>query len=372
MSGLEGVPLKTPLWPFQEELGSVSPPEITLPDYLSILQDTQYEFSLENWVLTGLDGGVLRPPRPPAPRCSAGAAPPSSPPYWLLFSSPQQSRLASRCRSDFWEPDPRPRSNSLNPADLRSRPALAICGWDDGDGGGGAPVERAETRGALPATPPAPPPPREGPPPPREGPPPPREGPSGTAAGTESAPPPPHRSRYTAPHSVHPPVRFTPVVWQSVAHSPRSPSGGPLRAALKGSDSSWAELLSALSGEERTLLSAITDRGYPLRTALMALQRTGRRPPDQVRIQTTRPGDSSWIFSYLGACDHLCELGYDEAQVQEALEMFHNSETKAEEFLNLLNQFNEMGFQQSAIKEVLLVHDNHRERALEELMTHVA
>ena len=34
------------------------------------------------------------------------------------------------------------------------------------------------------------------------------------------------------------------------------------------------------------------------------------------------------IFSYLGACDHLCELGYDEAQVQEALEMFHNSETK--------------------------------------------
>lgn len=45
---------------------------------------------------------------------------------------------------------------------------------------------------------------------------------------------------------------------------------------------------------------------------------------------------------------------------------------KAEEFLHLLNQFNEMGFQQNAIKEVLLVHENHRERALEELMMRVA
>lgn len=42
---------------------------------------------------------------------------------------------------------------------------------------------------------------------------------------------------------------------------------------------------------------------------------------------------------------------------------------QAAEFLRLLTQFNEMGFQQSAIKEVLLVHENHRERALEELMT---
>lgn len=44
---------------------------------------------------------------------------------------------------------------------------------------------------------------------------------------------------------------------------------------------------------------------------------------------------------------------------------------KAKEFLHLLSQFNEMGFQQNAIKEVLLVHENHRERALEELMMRV-
>lgn len=46
--------------------------------------------------------------------------------------------------------------------------------------------------------------------------------------------------------------------------------------------------------------------------------------------------------------------------------------SQAAEFLHLLNQFKEMGFQQNAIKEVLLVHENHHERALEELMTRSA
>ena len=109
------------------------------------------------------------------------------------------------------------------------------------------------------------------------------------------------------------------------------------------------------------------------------------------------------ILSYLGATSHLCELGYEESQVEEALEMFQNSESKvrtgsstpkttcpsstsfdptqvltsasapqASEFLRVLTQFQEMGFQQSAIKAVLLVHENNRERALEELMTHTA
>uniref|UniRef100_A0A3B5BC00 Ubiquitin-associated protein 1-like n=1 Tax=Stegastes partitus TaxID=144197 RepID=A0A3B5BC00_9TELE len=122
---------------------------------------------------------------------------------------------------------------------------------------------------------------------------------------------------------------------------------------------SATELLSALSQEERELLETITEKGYPLRTAILALQKTGYRSPDKV-------------LKYLVASDRLCELGYDEAQVEEALEMFQNCESKAAEFLRLLTQFNEMGFQQSAIKEVLLVHENHRERALEELMTRMA
>lgn len=115
-------------------------------------------------------------------------------------------------------------------------------------------------------------------------------------------------------------------------------------------------MLSALSPDERDLLDAITDQGYPLHTAMGAMQRTGRQ-------------SAEGVLSYLLAHDRLCKLGYDETQVEEALEMFQNCEAKAAEFLHLLTQFNEMGFQQDVIKEALLVHENHRERALEELMT---
>lgn len=34
------------------------------------------------------------------------------------------------------------------------------------------------------------------------------------------------------------------------------------------------------------------------------------------------------ILKYLKARNHLCELGHDEAQVEEALEMFQNCESK--------------------------------------------
>lgn len=38
----------------------------------------------------------------------------------------------------------------------------------------------------------------------------------------------------------------------------------------------------ALSKEERELLETITDKGYPLRTAILALQKTGYRTPEKV------------------------------------------------------------------------------------------
>lgn len=74
----------------------------------------QYGFSLENRVLTGVQGGCSVPNalHPSAPSNVAATCPP----YWMLFSSPQQSRLASRWSSDFWEPNPRRRSHSLNAA----------------------------------------------------------------------------------------------------------------------------------------------------------------------------------------------------------------------------------------------------------------
>lgn len=47
---------------------------------------------------------------------------------------------------------------------------------------------------------------------------------------------------------------------------------------------STAELLSALTPEERELLEAITARGYSLHTAITALQRTGQQTPDEVSV----------------------------------------------------------------------------------------
>lgn len=50
-----------------------------------------------------------------------------------------------------------------------------------------------------------------------------------------------------------------------------------------------ADLLCALSQEERDLLEAVTQEGYTLRTAILALQRTGPKSLDQV-TRTARKG----------------------------------------------------------------------------------
>ncbi|XP_059207289.1 ubiquitin-associated protein 1-like [Centropristis striata] len=372
---MDDVPLKMPQGPPQEVKEDI---QVIVPDYLTKLQDTEYEFSLENWVLTGLQSGVTSQQRPQLSSSSSGLQP-TCPPYWMMFSSPQQSRLASRHCSDFWEPNPRQRSHSLNPAVLRTKLAISDS-EDDGESSAqkacsgrerpAAVCQRGQRRAFVPdlLNPPAclsslphqrrknlrqcslsvldsskqhdP------------------------HTDSQSKSPASHRTPNTRANTVdrlpstnnHNTSHMKSLSPGSCTISPTTSSPPGLRCSTLDSS---AELLSALSPEERELLGAITARGYPLRTAFIALQKTGRQTPDQ-------------ILSYLVACDHLCQLGYDMALVEEALEMFQNCETKAKEFLHLLSQFNEMGFQQNAIKEVLLVHENHRERALEELMMRVA
>ena len=81
-----------------------------------------------------MQGGYPSQPSSPVPP-SPSEVPASCPPSWLMFSSPQESRLASRHSSDFWEPNPRPRSHSLNPAHLRSRVKFAISdSEEEGEG----------------------------------------------------------------------------------------------------------------------------------------------------------------------------------------------------------------------------------------------
>ncbi|XP_059357283.1 uncharacterized protein LOC132096114 [Carassius carassius] len=428
MSCLDEVRFKIPLGfleDAEEEVELIPASETPLPDYLKIMQETEYVFSLENWVLTGLQGGY--PTLNPRSSCEPMA---TCPPYWMMFSSPQESRLASRWSSDFWEPNPRPRSRSLNAAHYRMMntrpPHNSRCELSPGEA-------QLPTGAAVEAL--------SGPPiylhlsSPHF----PIDTPNGLCDSSHGPQctrvhhlrkrrvGPPHEevigghgihigyicrhiaqwlrvedslhlnqdclqdffghclcsqsniecslngSDFPLPGStkIFSVLCFLPSSLKgtvSMRHcccffqaqdsfSPPAPSR-PLNSHAAVLDSA-VELLSALSPEERDLLAAVTERGYPLRTAIITLQKTGRQSPEQ-------------ILRYLVVCDRLCELGYDEAQVEEALEMFQNCETKAEEFLHLLAQFHEMGFQQNAIKEVLLVHENHRERALEELMTRVA
>ncbi|XP_006243359.1 ubiquitin-associated protein 1-like [Rattus norvegicus] len=142
-----------------------------------------------------------------------------------------------------------------------------------------------------------------------------------------------------SPYTCLPPLRETP---QPLASCRLHPDSAP-------------DLLSALTKEEQDLIRPVVALGYPLGRAIVALQKTGRQSLSQ-------------FLGYLSACERLLRQGYDEALVDEAMEMFQFSEHQAGEFLRLWQQFSDMGFQQDRIKEVLLVHGNQREQALEELV----
>ncbi|XP_045063578.1 uncharacterized protein LOC121540737 [Coregonus clupeaformis] len=455
MASLEEVPFKSPLGPLplgplQEpgplggEIDLVTAPQFTIPDYLQILQDTEYEFTLENWVMSALHGGCYPPRDAPAPSC---------PPYWLMFSSPQESRRASRWNS----PAPRPRSHSLSSVDARHlnhhpQPHHHSChhshrkiqlmvsdsddeaGYSEDDEGSstednasGSKSHRGASRGGKR--------PRSQSSAPKH----PLSRVKDHHLGSSGSSSAHHHSNQTSAqgrgyqgrsrransssvldcrrqgsftgltqeqghansHQCHGRPTTSPLchgqasspqchgdqrpcrkdcsrqqqessssgleessvrvgspqwhgrdgspqchggqrhcsrkrqhsLWSmgrknsvNPQQPPRPSSAGPQvkhnrQTALRprsshglGWDSS-AELLTALSQEERELLETITEQGYPLHTAILALQKTGCRSPQQ-------------ILSYLVASDRLCALGYEEAQVEEAMEMFQNCESK--------------------------------------------
>ncbi|XP_068170200.1 ubiquitin-associated protein 1-like isoform X2 [Antennarius striatus] len=344
MNSLEDVPFQTLLGPLEEEVQLVTAPHITIQDCQQILQTTKYGFNLEKLILSGHQSAS------PSPSC---------PPYWLMFSSTQEShRVNHRC-GDTWDPNPRPRSHSLNSVDtrwLRHRSVrFLISDSEDEDG------YNEDNEGSSTEDTPHPPKSRERPhsSPPKDllsrvkdihlgssscrcqsdssralrGPPARLQGRKPLRALEQ------HRSKQDSPplsgkkkrqhltvggrklSQNTPPGGPSPCRMQQQRPSSAGPVFKNRRQALRTGGScgvffdSAAELLSALSQEERELLEIITDRGYPLRTAILALQKTGYHSPEK-------------ILKYLKASDRLCELGYDEAQVEEALEMFQNCESK--------------------------------------------
>ncbi|XP_032720596.1 ubiquitin-associated protein 1-like [Lontra canadensis] len=178
--------------------------------------------------------------------------------------------------------------------------------------------------------------------------------PGGPAPTLPSAPAPPPRPSTAG---AMPPLRsHKPTVASLSPYTCLPPLGGvPQHLSTCRSHPASADLLSALSQEEQDLIAPVVALGYPLHRAITALQKTGRQSLSQ-------------FLSYLSACDRLLRQGYEEGLVEEAMEMFQFSESQAGEFLRLWEQFSDMGFQQDRIKEVLLVHGNRSEQALEELV----
>ncbi|XP_051979218.1 ubiquitin-associated protein 1-like [Xyrauchen texanus] len=399
MCTLDEVPFRVVLDCVEIQFGlkeSVAAPEINIPDCVQILRDTKYSFTMEKRIMAAC--GELQRKKGKAKKLPQSVSP-TCPPYWLMFSSPQESRVGRHRSTELWELCPRPRSLSLSAADSqRLRPLRAVqflipdsdCegGYSEDDEGSSTeedvtrskerpqssgsqcqrfPLRHAQRSSVPQLTRPAPSPAL------------PKVRPSSASSLKDIRKPLPPALTQTpkgSPHNSRPPRRKPAVIRTNGKRNTntqlqqRPSSAGPLTSARPqkptshdvrprtsaGLQDAHSDLLCALSQEERDLLEAVTQQGYTLHTAILAMQRTGPKSPDQ-------------ILSYLTSCDRLCQLGYEKMQVEEALEMFQNCESKAAEFLFLLAQFCEMGFQQSTIKEVLLVHENHKERALEELMT---
>ncbi|KAM9092015.1 LOW QUALITY PROTEIN: ubiquitin-associated protein 1-like [Megaptera novaeangliae] len=112
--------------------------------------------------------------------------------------------------------------------------------------------------------------------------------------------------------------------------------------------------LQTLSPSERQCVETVINMGYSYECVLKAMKKKGE--------------NIEQLLDYLFAHGQLCEKGFDPLLVEEALEMQQCSEEKMMEFLQLMSKFKEMGFELKDIKEVLLLHNNDQDTALEDLM----
>ncbi|XP_066897421.1 ubiquitin-associated protein 1 isoform X10 [Kogia breviceps] len=151
----------------------------------------------------------------------------------------------------------------------------------------------------------------------------------------------------------------------STFHSTSCLRSGTFRNSLKPSTQSSA---SELNGHHALGLSALNlDSGTEVPT-LTHSQMPSLSVLSVYTEESSPPNTCPTILDYLFAHGQLCEKGFDPLLVEEALEMQQCSEEKMMEFLLLMSKFKEMGFELKDIKEVLLLHNNDQDNALEDLM----
>ncbi|NXG15731.1 UBAP1 protein, partial [Grallaria varia] len=124
-------------------------------------------------------------------------------------------------------------------------------------------------------------------------------------------------------------------------------------SCTKWSGGSTPELQQALSASERQCVETVVNMGYA---------------PEDVLKAMKKGQNIDQVLDYLFVHGQLCEKGFDPLLVEAALEMHQCSEEKITELLQLMSQFKEMGFELKDIKEVLLLHNNDQQNALEDLM----
>ncbi|XP_063280671.1 ubiquitin-associated protein 1-like isoform X2 [Prinia subflava] len=152
---------------------------------------------------------------------------------------------------------------------------------------------------------------------------------------------------------VHPDYKETKILM--VTHQNFPVSQVPNNTSYtKQSGDPTPELQQALSASERQCIETVVNMGYMPEDVLKAMKKKGQNI-DQV-------------LDYLFVHGQLCEKGFDPLLVEAALEMHQCSEEKMTELLQLMSQFKEMGFELKDIKEVLLLHNNDQQKALEDLM----
>uniref|UniRef100_A0A8C4PJ84 Ubiquitin associated protein 1 like n=1 Tax=Equus asinus TaxID=9793 RepID=A0A8C4PJ84_EQUAS len=359
MNALDGVPFKVPKG-FVIGKEPLPGPEFSVPACRELLLGSMHDFSLERRTLFWVEA-VVRGPCPL--QCDAlGTA--SAPPAWHLLVSPEHELVSVPAPAKGPEAGPEEPLKEEEDDDQDEEETSSAseeepgpCSPQPGSPAGPSPGHRgcsldvlrgvrSELAGARRRL-------SEGPlavrprallHPPRRPPP-----PALPLLGAPAPPPRPSTAGAMPPLRSHKPT----VASLSPYTCLPPPGGAPQPLSTHRSHPDSADLLSALSQEEQDLIGPVIALGYPLHRAIGALQKTG--------WQSLRQGNHSF-------------LGVDTVGTREGLPRAESPAPslpplpQAGEFLRLWEQFSDMGFQQDRIKEVLLVHSNRREQALEELV----
>lgn len=99
----------------------------------------------------------------------------------------------------------------------------------------------------------------------------------------------------------------------------------------------------------------ITDMGFPKSRVIRAVQKLG--------------ADGKKVVEHLCSVQSLVEKGYKAEQAETALHLHDQSESRALQFLELVAQFRDLGFDEEIVKEALLRTNNDRDRALDFLVS---